>query len=259
MTDTPVIRIDTLEDLKKALFLQKQMTRRAHDELQTVAGDSVLEGNPNPDPETIKKFMKDEANLLKTYAFRLTLTEWAMGGVTAGNTAQWGATFGVALIVGELILAQVNSMHPGYGAAIKGFFVNLLALENRLRLNGDDTSEIDGLVMNFNVTKKDGTPVDDEATKTKIRKGLHEVLHTILAAGIEYGLFEETETGHQITKTGHRVMLHMHDVQTFVETLAAAHARFQNEVPALMSTMAEVVEKAKVRRKRAKKQLPPSS
>ena len=256
MTELQVVKIDTLEDLKKALFLQKQMTRRAHDELQTVAGDNILDGDPNPDPETVKKFMKDEADLLKTYAFRLTLTEWAMGGIEAGNTAQWGATFGVALLVGELILSQVNSMHPGYGSAVKGLFVNLLTLENRLRLNGEDISEINSLIMNFNVTKADGTPIESDATKATIRKGLQEVLHTIIATGIEYGLFEETETGHQITKTGHRVMLHMHDIQKFVDTLAAAHARFQNEVPALMSTMAEAVEKTKVRKKRVKKQLP---
>src|SRR5208282_2287644 len=113
MSETPVIRIETFEHLKKVLYIQRQITRKAADELEAVASDNVLDADPEP-PE-VKKLMKEEADLLAMYAMRPTLTEWAQqGGLEQvgfyEGASTWGATFGVAILVGELVLEQIRQI-----------------------------------------------------------------------------------------------------------------------------------------------------
>lgn len=242
MPEIPICRVNTLEDLKKVLFIQRQITRKAHDELEAVASDNVLDADP--DPSQVQKFMRSEAALLASYAMRPTLTEWTVqGGLEQSGfyegASTWGATFGVAILTNELILEQIRHVHPQFGMAIRGVFLSLLAAEAQAQGQLDE-GELENIVMTFNVTNTDGSPIKDEAIKEQLRATLAEMVKTILATGMEYGLFEEREKGsHMITDVGTRVMLHMHDVIKFVTIMAEAHQRFQNEAPALMNSLAD--------------------
>src|SRR5271157_5555792 len=240
MAELPVVRIETLEDLKRVLFKQRQITRKAHDELEAVASDNVLEADP--DESKVKKFMKEESELLASYAIRPTLTEWAQisGGqdLFAEGSETWGATFAVAILTGELILEQIRSMHPQFTPAVKSVFIQLLGAETQLKTTlGED--ELENVMMKFNVTKPDGTPIEDPTVKEQIRASLADMVSTIIATGLEYGLFEDKGNGsHLITNLGVRVFLHMTDVMRFVAAMANAHKRFQSEAPALMNSLA---------------------
>lgn len=251
MPEIPVVQIETLDDLKKVLFIQRQITRKAHDELEAVASDNALDAAP--DIEAVQSFMKDEAALLATYAMRPTLMEWAVqGGLEQAGFYEgaqtWGATFGVAILVGELILEQIRSIHPQFSSAAKGLFMSLLAAETQIQIH--DWEEFENMVMKFNVTKSDGSPIEDEAIKEKIRASLADVIQTIVATGLEYGIFEERDKGsHMITAVGTRVLLHMQDIQKFVTIMAEAHQRFQNEAPALMNSLTEPVTKTRHKRR----------
>jgi hypothetical protein len=242
MPEIPVVKIETLDDLKKVLFIQRQITRKAHDELEAVASDNILDADP--DPSKVKRFMKEEADLLASYAMRPTLTEWAQqGGLTQSGlyegASTWGATFGVAILTGELILEQIRQMHPPLSAAVKGVFLSLLSAETQARQELDD-EELENVIMKFNVAKPDGSPIEDEEIREKIRTSLADMVQTIIATGLEYGLFEERDAGsHVITEIGIRVLLHMQDVMKFVTIMAEAHQRFQNEAPALTDSLAE--------------------
>lgn len=253
MPEIPVIKIETLDDLKKVLFIQRQITRQAHDELEAVASDNVLDADP--DTRQVKKFMKEESELLAVYAMRPTLTEWAtQGGLEANGFYEgahtWGASFGVSILTGELVLEQIRSMHPQFTSAVKGVFLSLLAAEAQMRTNLDE-SEMEKVAMNFNVTKQDGSPIQDEAIKEKIRASLSDMVQTIVATGIEYGLFEERPAGtHVITEVGTRVLFHLQDIQKFVTIMGEAHQRFQNEAPALMNSLAEAPPPATRRKRR---------
>lgn len=251
MAEIPVVRIETLEDLKKVLFLQRQITRKAHDELEAVASDNVLDADP--DPAKVKKFMKEESELLTSYAIRPTLTEWVYNsGISDtnlfGGTNAWGATFAVAILTSELVLEQVRAMHPQFAPTIKSVFLQLLAAETQMKTTLDE-GELENVVMKFNVTKPDGTPINDESIKKQILAGLTDLVSTIVATGLEYGLFEDRGKGaHIITNLGVRVLLHMQDTLRFVSVMAEAHKRFQSEAPALMNSLAETP--ASTRRKR---------
>jgi hypothetical protein len=237
MPDTPVVRVETFDDLKKVLFIQHQITRRAHDELEAIASDNILDANT--DVNSVKQYMKEEGGLLSAYAMRPTLTEWAQQSFEGQTASTWGATFGVALLTGELILEQVRREHPPLAAATKAIFMMLLAAETQAK-NVLSDGEFENVVMSFNVAKPDGSPIDDPATKEKFRVALADVVATIIATGIEYGLFTAGDNGsHLITEVGTRVLFHMQDIQKFVAIMAEAHQRFQNEVPALMATLAE--------------------
>jgi len=258
MPDRPVVRIETLEDLKRVLFIQRQITRKAHDELEAVASDNILDADP--EPSKVKKFMTEETELLASYANRPTLTEWATQGATElGSYSEgahaWGATFGVALLTGELVLEQIRSMHPQFAPAIKGVFLQLLSAEAQLHtVMGED--ELENMVMKFNVAKPDGTPIQDEDVKAKIQASLNEMVLTIVATGLEYGIFEPRPNGsHMITDMGIRVMLHMQDVMRFVAVMAEAHKKFQSEKPDLMNSLAE----APVPTRRKRRTKPPKS
>lgn len=243
MAEIPVLRIETLEDLKKVLFLQRQITRKAHDELEAVASDNVLDADP--DPTKVKKFMKEESELLRSYAIRPTLTEWAYNGgindlMPYGSAQAWGATFAVAILTSELVLEQVRAMHPQFTPTIKSVFLQLLAAETQMKTTLSE-GELEDVVMKFNVTKPDGTPIEDESIKKQIQAGLNDLVSTIVATGLEYGLFEDRGKGaHIITNLGVRVLLHMQDTLRFVLVMSEAHKKFQSEVPALMNTLAEV-------------------
>ncbi len=238
-----IVRIETLDDLKKVLFIQRQITRRAHDELEAVASDILLDADS--DPSEVEKYMREEADLLASYAARPTLTEWAQqGGLEQKGVYEgaqtWGATFAVAILVGELILEQVQAMHQQFALAIKGVFISLLAAEAQARTTLDE-GELEHIVMNFNVMKPDGSAIEDEGLKEKIKVSLSGMTRTMVATGLEYGLFEERGQGsHMITQTGVRVLLHMQDVQKFVTAMAEAHQRFQNEAPTAMTFLSEI-------------------
>jgi hypothetical protein len=252
MAEIPVLRIETLEDLKKVLFLQRQITRKAHDELEAVASDNVLDADP--DPAKVKKFMKEESELLASYAIRPTLTEWAYnGGISDtslyGGSQTWGATFAVAILTSELILEQIRAMHPQYVHAIKSVFLQLLAAETQMKTTLDE-GELENITMKFNVMKPDGTPIDDEGVKKQIHVGLNDLVSTIVATGLEYGIFEDRGKGaHIITNLGVRVMLHMQDTLRFVLVMAEAHKKFQSEAPALMNSLAETPEPSRRKRR----------
>jgi hypothetical protein len=236
MPEPPVITISTLEDLKRVLFIQRYTTRRAHDELEAVASDKAIDSDS--DPSKVANLMKEEAALLASYAMRPTLTEWnAQGGLDPcgfyATATTYGASFGVAVLIGELIFEQVRRAHPHAGGAIKGVFISLLAAETQSHLSGSEG--MGGLsVMQFSVSKSDGSQIENEGAREQIQATLNDMIQTIVATGVEYGLFDEQEA-HTITEVGIRVLLHMQDITKFVSTVADAHKRFQKEIPVISS------------------------
>lgn len=256
MPESPVVRVDTLDDLKKILFIQRKITRMAQDELEAVASDNLL--GAAPEEKQVRRFMKEEAELLASYALRPTLSEWnKQGGMESaefyGGSQTWGASFAVAILTGELVLEQVKAMHPGVAPAVKGIFIALLTAEVQAAATSMDSEELGTAVMKFNLTKADGSPLDEES-KEKFRATLAETVQTLIGTGLEYGLFEQRDAeAHVITEVGIRVHLHMQDIHKFVNVMADAHAKFQNQKPLLMSTLSNPPEKPRRRVSKSRK------
>jgi len=260
MPDKPILRIESLDDLKRVLFVQRRVTRRAHNELEAIANDNLIDAAP--DPAQVKRYMAEETELLRSYAMRPTLTEWSQSGeFTEGcyeGASTWGASFGVAIIVGALVIEQVRQMHPTFGVGIRHIFLTLLGAESQASATTAGDGGTAALLVHFNVANPDGTPIQDESVREQTRKALSLVVQSLVATGLEYGIFTDAGNGgHVITEMGRRVLFHMLDIQAFITAMGEAHKKLQSEAPALASTLAAEAEAPKRRRRRPKASPPP--
>ena len=112
-----IVQLKSLDDLKKVLSLQRIITTKAKNELVAVASDKSLEAGADLMEET-HKFLVEEKKLLDKYAKYPTLTEFQLM-PNSYDGYKWGATFGVTLLVGELIFEQLKIVfvQVGHGSA----------------------------------------------------------------------------------------------------------------------------------------------
>lgn len=227
-----LVQIRNVDDLKKVLFLQKTITSRAKNELLAVAGDKSLE--PDGDlEEQAEYFIEEEGKLLDRYAKYPTLTEFQLMPHLYDGT-KGGATFGVTLLVGELIFEQLRISHPHFGPVIRQLFILLLSeldhpqhayliepLEKHLR---------------FKVTTEGGEEVSQQQQHAFVRDLVNKFVETTVAVSDGYGIVEARPGGVAITPLGKRVLLHLVDASKFVEEMTKAHTKFQSIKPKLSMT-----------------------
>src|SRR5271157_336861 len=186
----PIVFIDTLEDLKKILLIQQLVTRQAKEKLLAVASDAGLVQDPidltrEPGNDFTKKaatFMADEKAILTSYANNPTLTEFSLVPSLRYGT-HWGATFGVTLLVGELILEQVKAMQGMFEPVLRRMFL-LLLMEM-------DKHQYQYLVeplekaLKFRITKPDGGEVPPEVQKNYTRRLVASLVTDFVVVGAQ--------------------------------------------------------------------------
>lgn len=231
-----LIDIRNLEDLNKVLFLQKNITQQAKNELLAIAGDGIsLVHDDEGIAEAANRFMQQERAVLEKYAKYPTFTEFRLA-PHLHDGAKWGATFGVCLLVGELIFEQVKQIQPQFASVLRQMYTLLLhELENP---NPDHEYLIEPLekALHIKVTADDGGEVSAEERKTYIRHLVGELAEAMIVVGEEYGLLEVVDGTASITPMGRRVLLHLRDASKFVEQMTEAHTRFQKIKPKLSMT-----------------------
>jgi hypothetical protein len=222
----PIVQLKNLDDLKKVLFLQKTITQQAKNELLAIGENSMDSGDVT---EQVRIFMAEQRKVLDKYAKYPTLTEFQLM-PNSYDGYKWGATFGVTLLVGELIFEQLKSAHPHFGPIIRQLFILFLSeLDNpqheylieplekaaRLRLtsNGEDLSQ--------------------EKQDAYKRGLLNQFAETVVSLGEGYGYLKSKPGGVVITPLGRRVLLHLVDASRFIEDMTAAHSKFQISKPKL--------------------------
>jgi hypothetical protein len=241
MTEAPIVNLRTLEDLKKVLFMQRMVTRQAKEELLAVASDAELFESPKEPArledlignEFAKKaatFMADERHILEKYANNPTLTEFNLIPHLAGGT-HWGATFGVTLLVGELVLEQVKAMEGKFEPLLRRLYLILLMELDKPKHNY--LVEPLEKATNFKVTKPDGSPVPLEDQVAYKRRMIHHLVESYLVISLEYGIVESLQSGFVLTDLGKRVLLHLLDAEKFVTLLVEAHTRLQGIKPSI--------------------------
>jgi len=223
--------ITNLDELKKVLFLQKTITSQAKNELLAVASDKML--NPDNLEEGAELFIEKEKVLLQKYVNYPTFSEFAASPAMYDGY-KWGATFGVTLLVGELIFEQLRISHPHFGPVIRQLFILLLSeldhpqhayliepLEKHLR---------------FKVTTEGGEEVSQQQQHAFVRDLVNKFVETTVAVSDGYGIVEARPGGVAITPLGKRVLLHLVDASKFVEEMTKAHTKFQSIKPKLSMT-----------------------
>jgi hypothetical protein len=240
--DVPIVNLRTVEDLKKVLFVQQVVTRQAREELLAVASDACLIQNPEdlargPGNEFTKKaaaFIEDERGLLRKYANNPTMTEFNLIPNLAGGT-HWGATFGVALLVGELVLEQMKVLEKDFEPVLRGLLTILL-----IEMNSPKSGDLAGTLVkaiNFTLTRKDGSVVSEEEQAAYGKRAGAHLTRSFLSVCSGYGMVEATsETDWVLTPLGRRILLHLLDIEKFVGLLVDAHTRFQKQRSDLTKT-----------------------
>ncbi len=233
-TSRPIVAIQTVEELKKILFIQKTVTERAKAEMLAIATDGV--GNPKAAP----KFIAEERKLLQNYANYPTLSEMANEPDALMNGTKWGATFGVAVLVSGLIIEEVKRLQPHLEPVLRHMLMLMLDELNYPR----HRYLVEPLEKNLTITSK-ADPTKSAAIKRQI---CTDCANAMIAVGKQFGIVSEKPStkgyysggsnengkgGVALTPLGKRVFLHLVDAQRFIEEMSVAHGRFQSAKPKL--------------------------
>lgn len=225
-----IVQLKNVDDLKKVLFLQKTIITQAKNELMALISDNSLEENPRLQANT---FLVEQKKLLEKYAKYPTLTEFQLM-PSSYDGYKWGATFGVTLLVGELIFEQLNGAHPHFGKVMRPLFV--------IFLNELDNPQHEYLIeplekhLRFKVTDETGVAVSEEKQKEFVRDLVSQLAETMVVVCTSFGIVKVKKGGVAITPNGKRVLLHLLDASKFVEDMTTAHAKFQTAKPKLSMT-----------------------
>jgi phage-related protein len=176
-----VVPVNSKEELAKVLAIQKAVSDRARIELAT-ASSSAPAG-----------FVESAARTLEKYARYPTLTEYQYVPHLADGE-KWGATFGVAALVGALVLDHARRL-MGVRSDLRLEYIRFL----------DALAEPGKGSVNMNMPT------------TRVFAILSEA----------YGIVWSSGDSLSLTVAGKRVYLHMLDAVKFVEEAASAAQKFR--------------------------------
>ncbi len=222
-----IVKLTTLEDLKKLLSLQKTITSQAKNEL--LAAINNLHVDQVKTIDQVKAFMEEEKKILVKYAKYPTLTEYQLVPSNYSGS-KWGATFGVTLLVGELIFTQLKEAHPHFGHVTKSLFIILM---NELE-HPQHEYLIEALEKSLKVkVTTEGSELTAKKSKEYVRGIINDFVDTTVALCEAYDIIKVKKGGVVITPLGKRILLHLMDANKFVEEMTEAHTKFQTTKPKL--------------------------
>lgn len=223
------LHVRTVNELNQALSRQRALTRQALVELDAISERmlprSLAEASELEMEEAWLAFKREEIRLLERYAGMPTLTEFEqMPGLT--GLAKEGGTFGVAALVGEVVLSIILSLEPQFARIHR--LVLMLLLRELDSPTPADEDLVDTVLRFVTIELKDSDTLG-EATHHALRRGIvRPMVEAMLMATEEYAMVESPDHhGFILTSLGKRTMLHMFDSQRFVEAITAAHRRLQ--------------------------------
>ena len=225
-----LVPLDSLDDLKRVLFIQKTLAQEIRRELMSLTTPADLAKGQVSGPEELRRMISSQASLLDKYASYPTLTEFVLHSSLAGAT-KWGATFGVAILVKALILDHVKANMPQLAQFVRPMYLVILGELNEPK----HQYLIDPLekAFKFQVSAEGGDKVPEDQQKAFKRKLLYQLTERLIGASVQYGVIEPAPIGFCISDLGRRVLLHLIDADTFLNELAEAHKRFQSSLPQL--------------------------
>jgi hypothetical protein len=226
-----LVKLDTLEDLKHVLYVQKTIGQGVRREMIALATTKELATGKVSGPEEMRRIITGQSRLLEKYAKYPTLSEFSFHPSLAMAT-HWGATFGVAIMVKALIVDQIKATMPVFAPFMRNIYILILKELN----NPTHEFLIEPLEesIKFRVTVgEDGEEVDNEKSKMLTRRLLYQATESLLMISVQYQIVEAAPVGFAISEMGRRCLLHLIDADIFLNELAEAHKRFQSERPRL--------------------------
>ncbi len=225
-----LVRLDSLDDLKRVLFTQKTIAQEVRREMMALATSKELATGKLSGPEEARRICLGQIKLLEKYSSYPTLSEFSFHPSLIGAT-KWGATFGVIMMAKTLVIDQIKALMPQFAPFIRNMYVLILKeLDNPTHQYLVEPLEE---ALRFRITTEKGEVVEDQRSKNLTKAMLYKLAENLLLISVQYGIVEGAPFGFAITDMGRRVLLHIVDADTFLTELAAAHKRFQDEKPKL--------------------------
>ena len=222
----PVVDIQRQSDLHHLLLQQKIINRQAMLELHRIADNLPLPEDEQAEMQIAVQAIESEAALLAKYASYPTLQNFA-DQPDLRTLTRWGATFGVALIVGEIILKHIKALCVDFEKAHRGLLTALMLEMDNPRGDGNlPMAMTRAITISF-----------DQATHLISEEERHQVIYNkmsnlayhMLLVLKQYKLVEAMEDCFVLTTVGRRVLFHLLDAQRFIDAVTLAHKRFQEK------------------------------
>lgn len=206
-----LVLIRNPDDLQKILFIQASITRAVKNEMLALAIDLR-------DPE---KYIQAGKRLLEKYATYPTLAEFAKSPKLA-NVYKWGSTFGVAALVGILVIEEVKTLQPRFTPALRQIFLLLLKELD----NPQHKYLIDPLIQTLGVRVVIEN-VDTSMRGDFLRQAMSNLVESFVLVSMHFGVVTLMRGKVSLTPTGKRVLAHLADTARFIEEMGLAHTAFQ--------------------------------
>jgi hypothetical protein len=233
-------QVNTLDDLLKLVAKQKATTQKAvrelHNEMDSTAmlykADRTLSEN------TSQEITRRIHALLFKYASLPTLTEFYQNPSWDGGFV-WGGSFGVSAIVGSVFLNSWAEIFPEFTRILKP--VTLKILEEHVLADAaevDKTPLIDRILpsMKFTIRDQNGIEILGEQRDKMIYAKVASLLQLVAQVFVSYGILDlveddddSGEMAAKLTPLGHRVFLHLKDVEVYIGEVAELYPKLSKD------------------------------
>jgi hypothetical protein len=224
-----LFEIRTINELHHLLQVQRLVTRQA-----SMALDEIFQDVQSPATETDETYlaqitMERECQLLEKYARQPSLTEMERDPQLV-NSFHPGATFGVASVVGEVILSHIRTMAPMFANAHRLLLMVMLSEFDKPTSDDIDLVQTFSRSIRVQLDEKQTGDLSPSERQRLLHGMLSKLAEAMVLVSNQYKLIENVNNeGWVLTPIGYRVMVHLFDAQRFIDSVADAHRRFQQE------------------------------
>jgi hypothetical protein len=226
-----LVVIRSLDDLSRVLHTQKMIAAKAKKEFASIDSSNLDLNKPNEN--RLFEYIRQEKELLEKWSLMPTLTEFNQAVSQVSEDGKWGGTFGVAVLVQDIVLEQVYNQQKRLKPLLRKI---LMVMLNHLEKEDTNRGALDQVLAKIKLTAtadRQGINLSKSENYTIVRKMMGQMVDTFLAVGCAFGLFENEGFEFKTTPCGARVYWHMVDIQRFIEILTESHRAFQKEKPKL--------------------------
>ena len=237
--------IQTLPDLLKLMSKQKIISSKTVRELHKEMDTTNLLFRPD---RTLTEHSSQEITrrvhaLLFKYSHLPTLTEFEKNPKGELGGFVWGASFSVASIVGSVFLNSWCEVFPEFKNIIRSVMMRVLEEQAAAKENDAEGMPpmierlLPSLTLKFQIRDQNGVEILGETRDKLIYDRVASLLQLMAQVMINYGLLElDSEEGDmddiaaKLTPMGHRTLLHLHDVEKYIEEIGTLYPKLRDKV-----------------------------